>query len=119
MVRLSEVEYRNVLGVLRVAGEVDGSMPFPEPVLRAIRHLVPCDVVAYHEQPLGQPALAFTGEPLGAMTLDIRAAEVRYWHQDPMVPADGARKFSDFLSRREYHRLELYRRSRDRSASNS
>lgn len=108
MVRLSEVDYRGALEVLRVAGEIDGPMPFPEPLLRAIRRLVRCDVVAYHEQPLGQPALAFTGEPLGAMTPDIRAAEVRYWRQDPMVPADGARKFSDFLSRREYHRLELY-----------
>src|SRR5919204_900144 len=36
------------------------------------------------------------------------AAEARYWRQDGLAPAEGARKISDFLSRREFHRLEFY-----------
>lgn len=74
-------------------------MPFPEPVLDALHQLVPCDVVAYHDGPFGQPAAAFVGEPRGHVTSAMRAAEVRYLHQDRLTPVAGARKFSDFLTR--------------------
>lgn len=105
---MSEADYRNVPNVLYEAGAVEGPVPFPEPVLEALRRLVPCDVVSYHEQPLGQPAVAFAGEPRGGWTREMRDAEVRYWHQDRLAPVDGARKIADFLSQREFHRLELY-----------
>jgi hypothetical protein len=75
MPRLSESDYRSALDVLREAGAVDGPIPFPEPVLDAFRRLVPCDVVAYHEQPPGQPAMVFTGEPRGEVTPEIRCNE--------------------------------------------
>jgi DNA-binding CsgD family transcriptional regulator len=43
------------------------------------------------------------------MTAEIRAASRRYWSSDPLGrPYDGARKYSDFCSRREFHRLTLY-----------
>ena len=42
------------------------------------------------------------------MTPEIHEAGIRYWHQDPLTPADGARKYSDFFSQDEFHRLELY-----------
>src|SRR5947207_11516394 len=109
MPRISESDYRGMLEVLHEAGDVEGPVPFPEPVLDALRRLVPCDVVAYHEElSPGKRQIVFTGEPRGAMTQEIRDAAARYWHQDPMTPVDGARKYSDFFSRREYHRLELY-----------
>jgi DNA-binding CsgD family transcriptional regulator len=108
VVRLSASDYRDVLAVLREAGEVDGPMPFPEPVLDALRRLVPCDVVTYHERVGGHPALVTSGEPRGSMTADIRAACRRYWHQDRLAPSKRPRKVSDFLSQREFHRTELY-----------
>ena len=109
MPRLSALDYRKVLDVLGEAGAVADSVPFPEPVLDALRRLVPCDVVACHEElGPGEPTVVFTGEPRGGITQEIRDACRRYSHQDPMKPAGGARKYSDFLSRREYHRLELY-----------
>jgi DNA-binding CsgD family transcriptional regulator len=108
MARLSGADYRGVLAVLREAGELEGPMPFPEPVLDALRRLVPCDVVAYHERVGGHPALVTSGEPRGSMTADLRAACRQYWHQDRLVPATGARKLSDLLSLREFHRTELY-----------
>jgi len=109
MTRLSGSAYRGVLEVLGEAAAVDGPEPFPEPVLDALRRLVPCDVVSYHEEStLGKPAIAFTGEPCGPMTADIRAGALRYRHQDPIPPSHGARKYSDFITRREYHRFELY-----------
>ncbi len=108
MARLAEADYRGTLDVLHEAGAVDGPVAFPESVLEALRRLVPCDVVAYHERPIGNPAVAYAGEPRGEVTSAIRAAEVRYLDQDPLTPADGARKFSDFLTRRAFHRLDFY-----------
>jgi DNA-binding NarL/FixJ family response regulator len=49
-----------VLAVLRDAGEVEGTTPFPEPVLDALRRLVPCDVVTYHERVGGQTSEKLT-----------------------------------------------------------
>jgi DNA-binding CsgD family transcriptional regulator len=110
MPSLSGSDYRKALAVLREAGDVEGPIPFPRPVLAALRRLVACDVVTYHEQIdcLGQADLVFTGEPGGPMTPTIREAAKRYRHQDPLVPVDGARKYSDYLSRRDYRRLDLY-----------
>jgi DNA-binding CsgD family transcriptional regulator len=108
MPRLSESDFRGALAVLRQAGEVDGPMPFPEPVLAALRRLVPCDVVAYHERVGGHAAVATSGEPRAPMTADIRNACRHYWHQDRLSCAHGARKVSDVLSRREFHQTELY-----------
>ena len=48
MARLSESDYRKSLDVLYVAGDVEGSVAYPRPVLEALRRLVPCDVVAFH-----------------------------------------------------------------------
>ena len=111
MAALSERDYRSVLEVLREAGDVETRNPFPPPVLEALRRLVPCDVVAYHErfETLAEPEIVFAGEPRGAVTPEIRAAHRRHQHEDPLLPADGARKYTDFLSRAEYHRLGLYR----------
>jgi DNA-binding CsgD family transcriptional regulator len=108
MPRLSTADYESVLDVRREAAAVEEPNPFPKPVLDALRRLVPCDVVAYHERSLRQPGVVWTGEPRGQMTQEIRSASRRHWHQDQLAPADGARKVSDFLSQREFHRLELY-----------
>jgi len=109
--RLSETDYVGVLEVLREAAAVDGPNPFTRPVLDALHRMVPCDVVAYHErhEPSGRRHIGYVGEPHGTMTSEIRAAVRRHWSSDPLAkPYDGARKYSDFLSRREYHRLAIY-----------
>ena len=101
--------FGQVLDVVREASLVDGPEPFPEPVLDALRRLVPCDVVAYHER-WGRSAkrIVWTGNPCGPTTPEVRDAGRRYEHQDPLTPVDGARKYSDFFSRREFHRMPLY-----------
>jgi DNA-binding CsgD family transcriptional regulator len=106
MARLAESDYRKVLDVLRAAGDESGPTPFPESVLDALRRLVPCDVVTYHERRFR----VYTGQPLGPVTPEIRNAHRRLKHEDPFRPADGARKLTDFISRREYQRRELYQR---------
>jgi DNA-binding CsgD family transcriptional regulator len=108
MSRLSGSDYRGVLNVLREAGDVEGPIPFPEPVLDALRRLVPCDVVTYHERLESRDVIVFVGEPRGEVTRELREAERRYASQDVLIPADGARLYSDFFSPREFHRLDWY-----------
>lgn len=108
MPRISESRYRGALEVLREAGDVDGPIPFPEPVLDALRRLVPCDVVTYHERLGSRAIVVWAGEPRGEMTPEVREARRRFWHADPLKPADGARLYSDFMSRKEFHRTDLY-----------
>jgi DNA-binding CsgD family transcriptional regulator len=108
MPRLSESDLRGALEVLREAGGVEGPIPFPEAVLEALRRLVPCDVVAYHEQLGSCDVVVWAGEPRGEMTTQVREAKRRYSPEDPLTPVNGARLYSDFLSPREFHRTGLY-----------
>jgi DNA-binding CsgD family transcriptional regulator len=109
MARLVESDYRKSLEVLYAAGEVDGPLAFPEPVLGALRELVPCDVVTFHERSWrAGRTVVYTGEPIGPMTPEIRAARRRLKHQDPWRPADGSRTLTDFVSARDFRRSEFY-----------
>jgi DNA-binding CsgD family transcriptional regulator len=108
MARLSGSDYRAALDLLREAGAVEGHDPFPEHVLAGLRRLVPCDVVAYHEGPVSQPALGYAGEPRGQVTQALRDAHERLVGQDVLTPVEGARKYSDYLSQRQFKRLAFY-----------
>ena len=109
MAALRSSDYRNALEVVYTAGEVTGAVAFPEPVLEALRRLVPCDVVAFHEHSESRRrVLVHVGEPVGRLTPEIRAAHRRYKHQDPFRPAAGARTISDFVDVRTYRRTSLY-----------
>jgi DNA-binding CsgD family transcriptional regulator len=109
MARLGQSDYRRAFDVLYAAGEVSGPVAFPRPVLETLRQLVPCDVVTFHERSASsERVLVYSGDPLGAVTPEIRAAHRRFAHQDPLRPAGGARKLTDFSSLREYRRCELY-----------
>jgi DNA-binding CsgD family transcriptional regulator len=108
MARLLASDYEKLLDVLYEAAEVDEPTPFPGPVLEAMRRLVPCDVVAYHDRTGGEPAVCQVGESRGPMTPEIREAARQYWGECPLTPMRGARKYSDMLTRREFHALGLY-----------
>ena len=108
MARLVERDFVAVLDVLGEAAAVDGPIPFTPPVLAALRRAVPSDVVAYHEGVGPGRAVIWDGEPRGVVTVDPEGRS-RYATEDPLVPTTGARKYSDYLSTREFHRLGLYR----------
>jgi DNA-binding CsgD family transcriptional regulator len=108
MPRLSASDYEKVLDVLHEAADVDGPIPFSEPVLEAMRRLVPCDVVAYHDRTGGHPHVCLVGESRSPMTAEIREAARRHWFECPLMPMRGARKYSDVFTRREFHALGLY-----------
>jgi DNA-binding CsgD family transcriptional regulator len=109
VVRLGESDFSRALAVLEAAGDVEGTVAFPEQVLETLRDLVPCDVVAFHEQSSSPDrVVVFTGEPRGTVTPEVRAAHHRLRHEDPMQPADGARTITDVISMREFRDREFY-----------
>jgi DNA-binding CsgD family transcriptional regulator len=109
MARLAVSDYRGALEVLYAAGEIEGPLAFSETVLETLHALVPCDVVTFHERSESKDrVLAYTGDPLGKVTPEIHAAHRRLKHEDPLRPADGARKLTDFIPVREFRRRELY-----------
>ena len=67
MARLCASDYRDVLEVVYAAGELDETPAFAEPVLEALRRLVHCDVVTFHERSeSAQRVLVYAGEPAGS-----------------------------------------------------
>jgi RNA polymerase sigma factor (sigma-70 family) len=109
MVRLAGSDYRKAIDALRAAGDVDGSLPFPQPVLHALRELVPCDVVTFHSSSAtSERILVYTGDPVAEVTPEIRAARRRLEQEDPVRPAEGAQTLDDVVSLREFRRHEFY-----------
>ena len=118
--RLSGSDYRGILEFLHVAGEVEGSDPFPEQVLARLRELVPCDTVSYgdfdgdfdHEGHVWRTGVRYAGEPRAPVTPAVVEAHARLSYQYPYRPwsteATRALRWSDLLSRREWHALDLY-----------
>jgi DNA-binding CsgD family transcriptional regulator len=118
--RLSGSDYRGILEVVHAAGEIDGADPFPEHVLARLRDLVPCDVVSYgdfdrnseREGHTWRTGVRHAGEPRAPITSAVREAHARFAYQYPYRPwgpeATRAVRFSDLLSRREWHALDLY-----------
>jgi DNA-binding CsgD family transcriptional regulator len=115
---LGNADVRGVLEFLDVACEVDGIDPLPNPVLAALRRLIPADVVSYGDyDPDGagwrrQPDVRWQGGAPGDVTPGIRAAHLRLTHQMPHPPwakdAGRAVRWSDLQPRRRLQRLDLY-----------
>ncbi len=100
--------------VLRLVGEVMGLLDLDElcqGLLLALREAVPADFVAINEVPDRQGAISISDPPIPAGGHRMWA---RYGHQNPLAAhfihsRDGRpRRFSDLLTRRELHRLEIY-----------
>ncbi len=109
MATLSPSDYRRALDVVFTAGEVTGPVAFPQPVLEALRELVPCEVVTFHEHSDSRNrVLVHLGEPAAPVTSEIRAAHRRHKRQDPFRPAAGARTTSDVVDLRKYRLTSLY-----------
>jgi DNA-binding CsgD family transcriptional regulator len=113
---LSAADLRGVLGFLEVAGEVDGVDPFPESVLAALLRLIPADVVSYGDFDRGatgwRSGVRWQGVVLADLTPDICEAHLQYTDQMPHPPwtplAGHAVRWSDLLTRRRLHSLDIY-----------
>jgi DNA-binding CsgD family transcriptional regulator len=101
---------------LDLIGEVIGLLDLDElchGLVRALREAVPAEWSALNELPADLPHTASITEP--AVPTETHHAFARYGSQNPLVDyylttGDGrATRFSDVVTRRELHRLELYR----------
>ena len=100
--------------VLRLVGEVMGLLDVDElcqGLLLAMREAVPADWVAINEVPDRPGAISISDPPIPA---GGHEAWARYGHQNPLADhfmhsRDGRpTRFSDLITRRELHRLEIY-----------
>jgi DNA-binding CsgD family transcriptional regulator len=122
MARLSPSDLGQALDFLREAEGVTGSDPFPRPLLDTLRALIPAEAVSWHEWSFvggrHHDCSFSASEP--ADTPAVWEAYSRYRHQDPLpggcvgagppspITVGRALKVSDFLSRREFQRLDLH-----------
>jgi DNA-binding CsgD family transcriptional regulator len=103
--------------VLSLVGEVLGLLDLEElsqALLEALRRAVPAEWCALNEVPADLPgAISLTDPPVPA---EMHAVFARYAPQNPIAAyfirtGEGrATRFSDLVTRRQLHRLELYRR---------
>jgi DNA-binding CsgD family transcriptional regulator len=102
--------------VLTLVGEVMGLLDldeFSRGLLNAVRDVVPSDWVALNEVPADAPGAVALIEPTASETLYLvfaRLATTNPIAAHFLRTGDGrAARISDFITRRELHRLELYR----------
>jgi DNA-binding CsgD family transcriptional regulator len=102
---------------LALVGEVMGLLDLQElcvGLLRALREVVPAEWCALNELPAALPHTVSITEPPAPPEMHVAFA--RYGPENPLVQHylqthDGrAMRFSDLLTRRELHRLDLYRK---------
>jgi DNA-binding CsgD family transcriptional regulator len=119
--RLSRSDLEATLGFLREAAAETGPDPFPSQLLDRLRALVPCDFVSYAElDERGRRVVAYEACARGR---EVEASEPEeellpaFWqflHEHPLCAYQArtgdftARKFSDFVTRRQWHRLGIY-----------
>lgn len=111
MSHLGTEDLRSAFRFALQAGEAEGLGEFRHTLLPGLRGLVACDTLGYNEIDLAQrTAVAFSDAPVfdGVEQRFLELAD-----QHPLVPRQRrgdmrARLISDFLSAREFHRLELY-----------
>jgi DNA-binding CsgD family transcriptional regulator len=101
---------------LAIVGEVIGLLDLEElchGMLRALREAVPAEWCALNELPADLPRTISLTEPPAPP--EMHAAFARYGLQNPLAAyylrTDNGRamRFSDLVTRRELHRLDLYR----------
>jgi DNA-binding CsgD family transcriptional regulator len=112
---LSATDLHTVLDVARELGGVGDLEALHAGVLPQLRRLVPYDTASFNEiAPSAGEAVVSVVEPVDAMFEGGEEIFGIYAHQNPLVGAaqrhgdTGVRKFSDFISRRELHRLDIY-----------
>ena len=101
---------------MSLLGELIGLLELDElsyGLMRALREVVPSDFCAIHELPADLPHTVSLSDPL--LPPAIHSAFARYARQNPIAEyflrtRDGrATRFSDLITRRELHSLDLYR----------
>jgi DNA-binding CsgD family transcriptional regulator len=117
--RLSPSDLDRVLQFVGEIAAVEQLSDFPLRVLEGLKRLIPCDLIGYNEidPARGQALMVLDPPSLDRSGLEGQLAFQRLAGQHPVLryharTGDGrALKISDFLSRDEFHRLDLYAES--------
>jgi DNA-binding CsgD family transcriptional regulator len=111
--RLRNADLLGVLDFVRSIETATGLAEFRTHVFDGLRRLVPYDVGSYNEVELASGAAVAIEDPRGCL-LPVYPAFREFMGQHPVIAhvertGDGRpRKISDFLTAREFHRLDLY-----------
>jgi DNA-binding CsgD family transcriptional regulator len=112
MERLRARDLRTVLEVARQLGAVADVDRFRASLLLQLKRLVPYDIASWNVvSPGSREAQIGAVDPADCRENDDEETLGAYLHQNPLVaPADPTQvvKFSDFITLRQLHRLELY-----------
>jgi DNA-binding CsgD family transcriptional regulator len=115
MERLSATDLNKVLDVAYELGAMADVEELCANVLGQLRGLVACDTLSYNEiAPAAGEAVVAAVEPEEVLWDGAEEIFGAYAHQNPLVaaadgPGDaGVKKFSDLISRRQLHRLDIY-----------
>ncbi len=119
MERLSPSDLDRALRFVGEIADVERLSEFPVRVLEGLKRLIPCDLIGYNEinPSLGQALMVLDPPSLDRSGLEGQRAFQRLAEQHPVLrfharTGNGrALKISDFLSRDEFHRLDLYAES--------
>lgn len=112
MTQLSAKDLRAALDFVGEVHAFEDLDSFRTGILPGLKRLVPCDLVGYNEvSGPAEPALVLT-YPVQMLPFAGEAL-ARLAHQHPLISVQangdiGTYKISDFLSRRQFHSLELY-----------
>jgi DNA-binding CsgD family transcriptional regulator len=114
MEHLSNAQLRRALHATQELAELDDLAQLPERAASMLRRLVPCDIGSYNAvDPVSQQA-SVAADPAESLFEGGVEALAQFAHQNPLVAyyartGDGrALRISDFISRRQLHRTDLY-----------
>jgi len=109
---LSAKDLRAILGVARELGTVSDVDCFRSSLLTTLKRLVSYDIASWNlVSPASREAQISAVDPADCREDNDEEILGAYLHQNPLVAATATgkvRKFSDFISLRQLHRLELY-----------
>ena len=112
--RLSHRQHGRLLEAIQQLQRCRSLEAFPAVVNALFRDLIECDSVSYNDVYPDMDRTVFRLDPAPARLEEFAEKWKRHGHQHPMInyareTGDGsAHQFSDFLSRSEYHALDLY-----------
>jgi DNA-binding CsgD family transcriptional regulator len=114
MARFGRRDVRDALALVYLASSVNGTGPFPEPVLQALATLVPSDTVGYNEREIRSHRLLAGAETPSVVPPEAVAEAVATFCGEYPLSIERrssemrALMISDFASSRELHRLDYY-----------
>jgi DNA-binding CsgD family transcriptional regulator len=116
--RLRESDFREVLAFLRKAEDIDGPEPFPPPLLHSLTRLIPCEFANFCELDRTAQRVLLSVYSDGSVYEynpdDDQSDGWRLMKQLPVCTYQlktgrfDALKNSDFMTRRQLHRSEIY-----------